>query len=83
MLRGKWGGRRAPEWIRRMGEAEREGGRCGRMRVERVVGVVRRGWGMVRGRSGMEVVKRIMRFRGGMVGCGGEDEEAIWWCGGW
>ncbi len=66
-----------------MGEAESVGGRCGRMSVERVVGVVRRGWGMVRGRSGMEVVKRIMRFRGGMVGGEGEDEEAIGWCGGW
>ncbi len=63
-----------------MGEAASGSGRCGRMSVERVVGLVRRGWGMVRGRSGMEVAKRIMRFRGGMVGGEGEDEEAIWWC---
>ena len=65
-----------------MGEAERVGGRCGRMRVERVVGVVRLGWGMVRGRSGMDVVKRIMRFRGRVVGGEGEDEEAIGGVGG-
>ena len=45
------------------------------MRVERVEGVVRRGWGMRRGRSGREVVKRIMRFRGGMVGGEVEGEE--------
>ena len=30
---------------------------------------------MVRGRSGMEVVKRIMRLRGGIVGGEGEGED--------
>ena len=57
--------------MRRRGQAERVGGRCGRIRVERVVGVVVRGEGMVRGRSGSEVVKRIMRVRGGIEGGGG------------
>lgn len=45
------------------------------MRVKSVIAVVVRGEGMVSGRSGMEVVKRIMRVRGGKDG--GEGEEAI------
>ena len=38
------------------------------MRVLRVSGVVVRGVAMVRGRSGRDVEKRIMRVRGGMGG---------------
>lgn len=57
--------------MRRRGLAERVGGRCGRIRVKRVVGVVVRGEGMGRGRSGREVVKRIMRVRDGIEGGGG------------
>lgn len=45
------------------------------MSVESVMGVVVRGEGMVRGRSGMEVVNRIMRVRGGDGG--GEGEEIM------
>lgn len=45
------------------------------MRVESVVGVDFRGDGMVRGRSGMEAVKRIMRLRG--VRKGEEGEEVM------
>lgn len=56
--------------MRRRGRADRAGGRVGRMRVWRVCGVVVRGEAMVRGRSGREVVKRIMRVRGGMEGGG-------------
>ncbi len=62
--------------MRRREQAERGGGRCGRMRVLRVVGVVVRGAVMVRGRSGREVVKRIMRVRGGMEG-GGEVDGIV------
>ena len=46
------------------------------MRVLRVRGVVVRGEAMVRGRSGSEVVKRIMRVNGGMEGGGGVDDIA-------
>lgn len=46
------------------------------MRVLRVRGVVVRGEAMVRGRSGREVVKRIMRVNGGMEGGGGVDDIA-------
>lgn len=60
------GGKRAPAWMRRRGQAERAGGRLGRMRVWRVCGVVVRGEAMLRGRSGREVVKRIIRVSGGM-----------------
>lgn len=63
--------------MRRRGEAERAGGRFGRMRVLRVVGVVLRGAVMLSGRSGREVVKRIMRVRGGMEGGGGVDDIVV------
>ncbi len=43
------------------------------MRVERVIGVVVRGEGMVRGRSGMEVVNRITSVRGEEEGGGIEE----------
>lgn len=43
---------------------ERSFGRCGRIKVDRVMGVVVRGEEMVSGRSGMEAVKRIMRLSG-------------------
>lgn len=42
-----------------------------------VVGVVVRGEAMVRGRSGREVVKRIMRVRGGMEGGGGVEDIVV------
>lgn len=45
------------------------------MRVESVMGVVVRGEGIVRGRSGLEVVNRIVRVRGGNGG--GEGEEVM------
>lgn len=54
--------------MRRIAQADSRGGRWGRISVARVSGVVRRGWEMMRGRSGREVVKRIMRVRGGMGG---------------
>ena len=52
------------------------GGRWGRMRVLSVMGVVVRGWVMVRGRSGSDVVKRMMRVRGGMEE-GGAVEDIV------
>lgn len=51
--------------MRRRGHAERGGGRCGRIKVERVMGVVMRGKSMGMGRSGRQVVKRTMTVRGG------------------
>lgn len=70
--------------MRRSGECVYGAGRWGRIRAQRVVGVVRCGEAMVRGRSGREVVKRIMRVRGGMEG-GGEvvvvDIDVCWF--GW
>ncbi len=73
LLMGMFQGRRAPEYIKRRGEAAKAGGRCGRIRVESVIGVVVRGEGMVRGRSGMEVVNRIMSVRGEKEGGGIEE----------
>ena len=64
MSRGTVRGRRAPEWIRRRGEVERSFGRCGRIKVDRGMGVAVRGEEMVSGRSGMEAVNRIMRLSG-------------------
>ena len=64
--------------MRRRGEAERAGGRCGRIRRVSVRGVVVRGEAMVRGRSGSGVVKRIMRVRGGMEGGGGVEDIVCW-----
>lgn len=77
VLRELYAGRRAPEYIKRRGEAERLLGRCGRMRVTSVMGVVVRGKDMLRGRSGMEVAKRITRLRGENEEGEGEDYEAI------
>ena len=73
-MRGVVEGRRAPECIRRRGQVERLGGRCGRMRVERIKGVVERGEEMVSGRSGSEVVKRTIKVSGGSEGGDGKDE---------
>ena len=61
----------------RSGEPDWVAGRCGRMRVLSVLGVVVRGAGMVRGRSGRDVVKRIMRMRGGMEGGGGAEDIVV------
>ena len=65
---GLFAGSSAPAYMRRSGQAERLGGRCGRMRVRRVAAFVIEGEGMGMRRSGIELAKRIIRAMGGAVG---------------
>lgn len=58
---GVVGGSNAPADMRRRGDAARCVGRCGRMRVWRLSGVVVAGEGMARERSQIWGEKRIMR----------------------
>lgn len=60
-VKGKVGGSKAPADMSLIGQAARCGGRCGRMRVWRLCGVVVEGEEMVRERSGVGGAKRMMR----------------------
>lgn len=60
-VKGKVGGSKAPADMSLIGQAARCGGRCGRMRVWRLFGVVMEGEEMVRERSGVGGAKRMMR----------------------
>lgn len=74
-VRGKVGGSKAPADMSLMGQAARCLGRCGRMRVRRLCGVVVEGEEMMRERSGVGGAKRTMRCSAGqviVVGGGGE-----------
>ena len=71
-----------PEWMGRRRRVEEEGGREVRMRCLRAMTVVEDGLGISRRRSGIAVVKRIVRLRGlgvggGLPGRGSGDGDAM------
>jgi hypothetical protein len=77
--------RSLPLWIRRKRCLEVGGGMLVRIRCFRAIAVVELGEAMSRGRSGIEVVKRTVRRRGGgsedMMMDGGEIwiSSTLWW----